>query len=88
MASIFGSKMALGNDPEDALGHLIGSQIGDAAGLGGLGPLGTGSGGGGTGQNTLGGGSLEHHRIDRSRFGRRQRHMAGMSACSSVPGIP
>jgi hypothetical protein len=59
MASIFGSKMALGNDPEDALGHLIGAQIGDAAGLGGLGLLGTGSGGGGTGQNTLGGGSLD-----------------------------
>ena len=58
MASIFSLKMAIGNDPEDALGHLIDGQIGDAAGLGGLGPLGTGSGGGGTGQNTLGVGSL------------------------------
>ena len=58
MASIFGRGMALGNDPEDALGHLIGAQIGDAAGLGGLGPLGTGPGGGGTGENTLGIGTL------------------------------
>jgi len=54
MASIFGREMALGNNPEDAFGHLLGAQIGDAAGLGGLGPLGTGPGGGGTGENTLG----------------------------------
>jgi hypothetical protein len=58
MASIFSRGMALGNDPEDALGYLIGAQIGDAAGLGGLGPLGTGPGGGGTGENTLGTGTL------------------------------
>ena len=58
MASIFGRETALGNDPEDALGNLIGVQIGDAAGLGGLGPLGTGPGGGGTGENTLGTGVL------------------------------
>ena len=58
MASIFSRDMALGNDPEDALGNLIGVQIGDAAGPGGLGPLGTGLGGGGTGQNTIGIGTL------------------------------
>jgi hypothetical protein len=58
MASIFSRDMALGNDPEDALGNLIGAQIGDAGGAGGLGPSGTGLGGGGTGENTLGIGSL------------------------------
>jgi len=58
MASIFSREMALGNDPEDALGNLIGVQIGDAAGPGGLGPLGTGSEGGGTGEHTIGIGSL------------------------------
>ena len=58
MASIFGREMALGNDPEDVLGNLIGAFIGEAGGVGGLGPLGTGAGGGGTGQGTLGGGSL------------------------------
>jgi len=58
VASIFSREMALGNDPEDALGNLIGVQIGDSAGPGGLGPLGTGSGGGGTGENTLGTGTL------------------------------
>ena len=57
MGSIFSRDMALGNDPEDALGNLIGVQIGDAAGLGGLGPLGTGP-GGGTGENTIGIGTL------------------------------
>jgi len=55
--SIFGREMALGNDPEDALGNLIGAQYGDAAGPGGLGALGTGAGGGGTGP-TLGFGTL------------------------------
>ena len=58
MASIFGREMALGNDPVDALGNLIGVQIGDAAGPGGLGSLGTGSGDDGTGENTLGTGIL------------------------------
>jgi hypothetical protein len=59
MASIFSREMALGNNPEDAFGHLLGAQIGDAAGLGGLGPLGTGPDGGGTGENTLGTGTLD-----------------------------
>lgn len=58
MASIFGRDMALGNDPEDALGNLIGVQIGAAAGLGGLDVVGTGSGGAGTGLGTLGFGRL------------------------------
>ena len=57
MASILGRDMALGNDPEDALGNLIGVQIGEAAGIGGLSVVGTGWGGGGTGP-TLGFGIL------------------------------
>ncbi len=50
--------MALGNDPEDALGNLIGAQIGEATGIGGLALVGTGWGGSGTGENTLGIGNL------------------------------
>ena len=58
MASIFGRATALGNDPEDALGNLIGVQIGEAAGIGGLALVGTGWGGSGTGLGTLGFGNL------------------------------
>jgi hypothetical protein len=58
MTSIFGREMALGNDPEDALGNLIGAQIGEATGIGGLALVGTGWGGSGTGENTLGIGNL------------------------------
>jgi len=58
VASIFGRDMALGNDPEDVLGNLIGVEIGAAAGLNGLGVVGTGAGGGGTGLETLGVGRL------------------------------
>ncbi|HEX7597893.1 MAG TPA: AgmX/PglI C-terminal domain-containing protein [Polyangia bacterium] len=58
VSSIFGRETALGNDPEDALGNLIGVQIGNSAGLGGLSMYGTGAGGGGTGENTIGFGQL------------------------------
>ena len=58
LASIFGRDTALGNDAEDALGNLVGVQIGNAAGAGGLGIFGTGAGGGGTGAGTIGIGSL------------------------------
>jgi TonB family protein len=58
LASIFGRDTALGNDPSDVLGGLIGNQIGEAYGVGGLGLVGTGSGGGGTGEGTLGLGNL------------------------------
>jgi len=47
IASIFGRDAALGTDAQDALGHLIGNQIGDSYGVGGLGIVGTGRGGGG-----------------------------------------
>lgn len=39
---------ALGNDPVNARGHLMGSEYGDAYGVGGLGMFGTGAGGGGS----------------------------------------
>jgi TonB family protein len=58
IASIFGRDTALGTDAEDALGGLIGNQIGEAYGVGGLGLVGTGRGGGGTGEGTIGLGTL------------------------------
>jgi TonB family protein len=39
---------ALGNDPVDARGHLMGTEYGDAYGNGGLGMFGNGNGGGGS----------------------------------------
>jgi hypothetical protein len=54
LASEFGRDTALGMDAENALGGLIGSKIGEAAGEGGLGLYGTGRGGGGTGLGTIG----------------------------------
>lgn len=56
--SPFGRDTALGNDPENALGALMGNQIGDNFGYGGLGLRGTGRGGGGTGEGTIGLGNL------------------------------
>src|SRR5436190_4127644 len=58
LASIFGRDTALGNDPSDVLGGLVGNAIGEAYGVGGLGLVGTGSGGGGTGEGTIGLGNL------------------------------
>ncbi|MFH1130438.1 MAG: AgmX/PglI C-terminal domain-containing protein, partial [Pseudomonadota bacterium] len=58
IASIFGRDSALGTDAEDALGGLIGNSIGEAYGAGGLGLVGTGRGGGGTGEGTIGLGAL------------------------------
>jgi TonB family protein len=58
VASIFGRDTALGNDAQDVLGSLSGSQIGQAYGVGGLGLVGSGSSGGGTGEHTIGGGTL------------------------------
>jgi hypothetical protein len=54
IASVFGRDSALGNDAENVLGGLTGSQIGEAQGFGGLGLVGTGRGGGGTGEGTIG----------------------------------
>jgi TonB family protein len=58
LASIFGRDSALGNDAENVLGGLVGTQIGEAYGVGGLGLVGSGRGGGGTGEGTIGLGSL------------------------------
>jgi TonB family protein len=56
--SPFGRDTALGNDPENALGALMGNQVGENFGYGGLGLRGTGRGGGGTGEGTIGLGNL------------------------------
>jgi TonB family protein len=56
--SPFGQDSALGVDPENALGLLMGNQIGDSFGYGGLGLRGTGRGGGGNGLGTIGLGNL------------------------------
>jgi len=58
IASIFGKDSALGADAQDALGNLLGDQIGEGYGVGGLGMAGTGRGGGGTGAGTIGLGTL------------------------------
>ena len=58
LASIFGRDSALGNDAENVLGGLVGTQVGEAFGNGGLGLVGTGRGGGGTGEGTIGLGNL------------------------------
>jgi TonB family protein len=56
--SPFGADSALGIDPENALGALMGNQVGANFGYGGLGLRGTGRGGGGTGEGTIGLGNL------------------------------
>jgi TonB family protein len=58
LSSIFGRDSALGNDAENVLGGLVGTQIGEAYGVGGLGLVGTGRGGGGSAEGTLGLGEL------------------------------
>jgi TonB family protein len=54
----FGRDSALGNDPRDVLGGLIGNQVGESYGVGGLGLVGTGAAGGGTAEGTIGLGNL------------------------------
>jgi len=56
--SPYGRNEALGNDPESALGALLGPQIGANGGIGGLGMLGTGRGGGGDAHDTIGVGKV------------------------------
>ncbi len=57
--SPFGRDTAIGRDPMDALGALMGDGIGQNFGLGGLGMRGTGRGGGGTGHGTIGLGTID-----------------------------
>lgn len=49
---------ALGRDAADAMGGLVGTEVGDAYGAAGFGLVGNGRGGGGTGEGTLGLGGL------------------------------
>ena len=58
LASAFGRDSALGTDAADVLGSLVGTEVGEAYGVGGLGLVGSGRGGGGTGEGTIGLGNL------------------------------
>lgn len=57
--SPFGVDRPLGNDPENALGAMMGNMIGSNFGYNGLGVRGTGRGGGGDGLGTIGLGNLD-----------------------------
>lgn len=52
-----GGSFAAGSDDADAWGQLVGTQVGDSYGNGGLGLVGSGRGGGGNGMGTIGLGS-------------------------------
>ena len=54
LASPYGGAFAVGNDDADVWGGLVGTEVGEAYGVGGLGLVGTGRGGGGTGEGTIG----------------------------------
>jgi TonB family protein len=55
-ADVLADGPAMGADAKDIVGNLYASNAGSAFGLGGLGPNGTGRGGGGEGERTIGGG--------------------------------
>ncbi|MBX7081095.1 MAG: VWA domain-containing protein [Nannocystaceae bacterium] len=57
VATPYGGAFAVGNDDEDVWGGLSGTEVGEVAGTAGLGLVGTGRGGGGTGEATIGLGS-------------------------------
>ncbi len=54
IASVFGRESALGSDNENVLGGLIGTEVHEAFGHGGVSIIGTGKGGGSTGEDTIG----------------------------------
>lgn len=56
--SVYGAETAVGSDAINAMGALFGDMAGDNGGFGGLGPIGTGRGGGGDGKGTIGTGDL------------------------------
>lgn len=58
LAALLADEPALGAAANDVLGHLTGTTIADAYGVGGLGVLGTGDGAGGTHERLVGGGGL------------------------------
>jgi hypothetical protein len=57
-AEVFDRRAALGPDAKTVLGQLEGTEIATSWGLGGLNTIGTGAGGGGTNQGTIGFGGL------------------------------
>jgi TonB family protein len=63
--SILGRGIAAGTDEENVLGNLVGSEIAGAYAPGGLGVTGTGPGGGGTGELTMGPGN-QYNTVGRS----------------------
>ncbi len=56
--SVYGAETAIGADPMSALGNLMGADLGDSFGYGGLGLNGTGRHGGGPGLGTVGVGTV------------------------------
>jgi hypothetical protein len=54
LASIDGGAFAVGNADEDVWGNLVGTEVGEAYGVGGLGLVGSGRGGPGTGNGLIG----------------------------------
>ncbi|MCA9683303.1 MAG: AgmX/PglI C-terminal domain-containing protein [Myxococcales bacterium] len=54
LASADGGAFAVGTDDQDVWGNLVGTEIGESYGTGGLGLVGTGHSGGGTAQGLLG----------------------------------
>ena len=62
LASVNGGAFAVGNDDQDAWGTMVGTEIGEAYGTGGLGLIGSGRGGGdGSGLIGMGGTGLLGH---------------------------
>lgn len=57
-AGSLGGASALGQDSAEAMGGLVGTEVGDAYGAGGMGLVGSGRGGGGPGGGTIGLGVL------------------------------
>jgi TonB family protein len=54
LASPYGGAFAVGNEDADVWGHLTGTEIGEAHGVGGMALVGTGRYGGGLGEGTIG----------------------------------
>jgi TonB family protein len=58
VSAVGGTDSAVGTNAADVLGGLVGNQIGDAYGVGGLGLIGTGASASGSGEGTIGLGNL------------------------------
>lgn len=79
LGAILGDEAALGDSAADVLGHMYGTQVASAYGPGGVNVIGTGAGGGGTGDGLVGHG--RHNTIgeggDGTGPGRRYGALAG-----------